>query len=200
MKFVMYLSIFVVSLFAFAQVPAVPDASGLQSSRKAPAFPLAVLQPTPFEFRGIRIGDEIKEAERKFISWKISSLSSKPGLCSSDGIKRIETCTNVLNTGEYVNMTMLDRRVAQIYVPTDSRTEGNTYDSYLLALAKEYGSPDNLETKTNHNDLGQQISGQRLRWSKDGQYIETGAVERAITIGSESLDVEIDQLEKLHQF
>jgi hypothetical protein len=119
MKFVMYLSIFVVSLFASAQVPAVPDASGLQSSRKAPAFPLAVLQPTPFEFRGIRIGDEIKEAERNFISWKMSSLSSKPGLCSSDGIERIETCTNVLNTGEYVNMTMLDKRVAQIYVSTD---------------------------------------------------------------------------------
>jgi hypothetical protein len=200
MKYVMYLSIFVVSLFAFAQVPAVPDASGLQSSRKAPAFPLAVLQPTPFEFRGIRIGDEIKEAERKFLSWKIPSLSSKPGLCSSDGIERIETCTNVLNTGEYVNMTMLDQRVAQIYVSTDSRTEGNTYDSYLLALAKEYGSPDNLETKTNRNDLGQEIAGQRLRWSKDGQYIKTSAVERAITIGSESLDVEIDELEKLHQF
>jgi hypothetical protein len=134
MKFVMYLSIFVVSLFAFAQVPPVPDASGLQSSRKAPVFPLVVLQPTPFEFRGIRIGDEIKEAERNFISWKISSLSSKPGLCSSDGIERIETCTNVLNTGEYVNMTMLDKRVAQIYVSTDSRTEGNTYDNYLLTI------------------------------------------------------------------
>jgi hypothetical protein len=200
MKFVMYLSIFVVSLFAFAQVSAVPDASGLQSSRKAPVFPLAVLQPTPFEFRGIRIGDEIKEAERNFISWKISSLSSKPGLCSSDGIERIETCTNVLNTGEYVNMTMLDKRVAQIYVSTDSRTEGNTYDSYLLGLAKDYGSPDNLETRTNRNDLGQEIPGQRLRWSKDGQYIKTSAVESAITIGSESLDVEIDQLEKLHQF
>jgi hypothetical protein len=200
MKVVMYLSIFVVSLFAFAQVSPVPDASGLQSSRKAPVFPLAVLQPTPFEFRGIRIGDEIKEAERNFISWKISSLSSKPGLCSSDGIERIETCTNVLNTGEYVNMTMLDKRVAQIYVSTDSRTEGNTYDSYLLALAKEYGSPDNLETRQNRNDLGQEIPGQRLRWSKDGQYIKTSAVERAITIGSESLDVEIDELEKLHQF
>jgi hypothetical protein len=49
----MYLSFIVVSLFAFAQVPAVPDASGLQPSRKAPAFPLAVLQPSPFEFRGI---------------------------------------------------------------------------------------------------------------------------------------------------
>jgi hypothetical protein len=196
----MCLSIIVVSLFAFAQVPGVPDASGLQSSRKAPAYPLAVLQPAPFEFRGIRIGDEIKEAERKFLSWKIPSLYSKPGLCSSDGIKRIETCTNVLNTGEYVNMTMLDKRVAQIYVSMDSRTEGNTYDSYLLGLAKEYGSPDNLENKTNRNDLGQEIAGQRLRWSKGGQYIKTSAVERAITIGSESLDVEIDQLEKLHQF
>jgi hypothetical protein len=200
MKYVMYLSIFVVSLFAFAQVPAVPDASGLQSSRKAPAFPLAVLQPSPFEFRGIRIGDEINEAERKFLSWKIPSLSSKPGLCSSDGIKRIETCTDVLSTGEYVNMTMLDKKVAQIFVSTDRRTQGNTYDRYVIGLAKEYGSPDKLETRTNRNDLGQEIPGQRLRWSKDGQYIKTSAIERAITIGSESLDVEIDELEQLHQF
>jgi hypothetical protein len=34
------------------------------SGRKTPAFPVAVLQPAPFEFRGIRIGDEIKEAEQ----------------------------------------------------------------------------------------------------------------------------------------
>jgi hypothetical protein len=111
MKSVMCLLIAVVSLFAFAQVPAVPDASGLVSGRKAPAFPVAVLQPAPIEFRGIRIGDEIKEAERRFLSWKIPSLSSKPGLCGSDGINRIETCTDVLDTGEYVNITMLDRRV-----------------------------------------------------------------------------------------
>jgi hypothetical protein len=199
MKYVVYL-IIVVSLFAFAQVPGVPDASGLQSSRKAPAYPLAVLQPAPFEFRGIRIGDEIKEAERKFLSWKIPSLSSKPGLCSSDGIKRIETCTNVLNTGEYVNMTMLDRRVAQIYVSTDNRTQGNSYDRYLVGLAKEYGSPDNLRTRQNRNVLVPKIPGQGLRWSKDGQYITASGTERAITIGSESLDVEIDELEKLHQF
>jgi hypothetical protein len=32
-----------------------------------------------------------------------------------------------------------------------------------------------------------------LRWSKDGQYIRTSVIERAITIGSESLDVEIDE-------
>jgi hypothetical protein len=31
-------------------------------------------------------------------------------------------------------MTMLDRRVAQIYVSTDSRTHGNTYNSYVLAM------------------------------------------------------------------
>jgi hypothetical protein len=116
MKYLMCLSIIVVSMLAFAQDPAVPDDSGLPLSPRGPASPLAVLQPTPLEFRGIRIGDEIKEAERKFLSWKIPSLSSKPGMCSSDGIKRIETCTDVLNTGEYVNMTMLDKKVAQIYV------------------------------------------------------------------------------------
>ena len=200
MKYVMCLSIIVVSMLTFAQDPAVPDASGLPPSRRGPASPLAVLQPTPLEFRGIRIGDEIKEAERKFLSWKIPSLSSKPGMCSSDGIKRIETCTDVLNTGEYVNMTMLDKKVAQIYVSTDNRTQGNTYDKYLIGLAKEYGSPNNLETDQNRNVLVPEIPGQRFRWSKDGQYITASGTERAITIGSESLDVTIDELERLHQF
>lgn len=156
--------IIVASLFAFAQVPAVPDASDLLSSRKAPAFPLAVLQPAPFEFRGIRISDEIKEAKRKFLSWKIPSPSSKPGLCGSDGINRIETCTDVLETGQYVNMTILDQRVAQIYVSTDSRTKGNTYNSYVLALATKYGSPDKLETRPNRNGLVNEFPGDKLRW------------------------------------
>src|SRR5437870_9203535 len=79
MKYVMCLLI-VGSLFAFAQVPAMPDASGLRSDRKAPEFPVAVLQPAPFEFRGIWIGEEMKEAERKFLALKIPSLSSTPGL------------------------------------------------------------------------------------------------------------------------
>ena len=121
------------SLTVFAQIPAAPDASGFPSGRKAPDFPLTVLSPVlnfapAFEFRGIRIGDEMKEAERKFLALKVPSLSSKPGLCGSDGISRIETCTDVLDTGEYVNMTMLDRRVAQIYVSTDRHTQGNTYN------------------------------------------------------------------------
>src|SRR5579864_1921283 len=89
MKSVMCFLTIVVSLFVFAQLPAVSDVSGLVSGRKAPAFPVAVLQPAPFEFRGIRIGDEIKEAERRLLSWKLPSLSSKPGLCGSDGINRI---------------------------------------------------------------------------------------------------------------
>ena len=32
--------------------------------------------------------------------------------------------------------------VAQIYVSTDSRTDGNTYNSYVLAMMEKYGSPD----------------------------------------------------------
>jgi hypothetical protein len=154
------------------------------------------LQPAPFEFRGIQIGDEIKEAERRFLSWKIPSLSSKPGFCGSDGINRIETCTDVLDTGEYVNITMLDQRVAQIYVSTDCRTQKNAYNSYVLALAKEYGSPDKLETRPNRNGLVNEFPGERLRWSKDGQYIKASAIEHAITIGSDSLDAEMDELEK----
>jgi len=196
MKSVMCFLTIVVSLFAFAQLPAVPDVSGLVSGRKAPAFPVAALQPAPFEFRGIRIGDEIKEAERRFLSWKLPSLSSKPGLCGSDGINRIETCIDVLDTGEYVNMTMLDQKVAQIYVSTDSRTQGNTYNSYVLALAREYGSPDKLEIRPNRNGLVNEFPGDKLRWSKNGQYIKANGIERSVTIGSETLDAEIDALEK----
>ena len=93
------------SLPVFAQIPAAPDDSGFPSGRKALNFPATVQTPAlmkcpVFEFRGIRIGDEIKEAERRFLSWKLPSLSSKPGLCGSDGINRIETCTGVLDTGE----------------------------------------------------------------------------------------------------
>jgi hypothetical protein len=196
MKSVMCFLTIVVSLFAFAQLPAVPDVSGLVSGRKAPAFPVVVLQPAPFEFRGIRIGDEIKEAERRFLSWKLPSLSSKPGLCGSDGINRIESCTDVLDTGEYVNMTMLDQKVAQIYVSTDSRTQGNTYNSYVLALAREYGSPDKLEIRPNRNGLVNEFPGDKLRWSKNGQYIKANGIERSVTIGSETLDAEMDALEK----
>jgi len=117
------------SLSVFAQIPATPDASGFPLGRKTPDFPLTALPPAPiphpvFEFRDIRIGDEMKEAEQTFLALKVPSLTSKPGLCGSDGRNRIETCTDVLDTGEYVNMTMLDRRVAQIYVSTDRRTPG----------------------------------------------------------------------------
>jgi hypothetical protein len=60
------------SLFAFAQIPSARDASGLPLPSPRPAF----------EFRGIRIGDEMKEAERKFLALKVPSLSSKPGFAA----------------------------------------------------------------------------------------------------------------------
>ena len=88
MKYLISLTIIGVSLLALAQVPVMPDASGLMSGRRAPAFRLVILQPIPFEFRGIRIGDEMQEAKRKFLALKIPSLSSRPGLCGSDGVKR----------------------------------------------------------------------------------------------------------------
>jgi len=175
------------SLFAFAQIPSARDASGLPLPSPRPAF----------EFRGIRIGDEMKEAERKFLSLKVPSLSSKPGLCGSDGISRIETCTDVLDTGEYVNITMLDRRVAQIYVSTDRRTQGNTYNSYVLALATKYGSPEKSETKYYHNGVETGSSGKQLRWFNGDQYMEGSEIERAITIGNRTLDAEIAKQEGL---
>jgi hypothetical protein len=116
---------------------------------------------------------------------KVPSLSSKPGLCGSDGISRIETCTDVLDTGEYVSMTMLDHRVAQIYV--SRRTRGNTYNSYVLALA----------TKYYHNGVETGSSGKQLRWFNGDQYMEGSEIERAITIGSRTLDAEIAKQEGL---
>jgi hypothetical protein len=154
----------------------------------------------PYEFRGIRIGDQMKEARRKFLSWKIPSLPFKPGLCGSDGIYRMETCTDVLETGQYVNMTILDQKVAQIYVSTDSRTGENQYDRYVLTLAEKYGRPDNLDIGQNRSGLANKFSGERLRWSKGEQYIKASRDEHAFTIGSESLDVEMDKLEKTQQF
>jgi hypothetical protein len=65
------------------------------------------------------------------------------------------------HTGEYVNMTMLDHGVAQIYVSLDRRTQGkNTYNiSYVLALATKYGSPKKSETKYYHNGVETASSG-----------------------------------------
>jgi hypothetical protein len=192
------------SLSVFAQTPAAPDASGFPLGRKAPDFRLTAPPPAPtprpvFEFRGIRIGDEMKEAERKFLALKVASLSSRPGLCSSDGINRIETCTDVLDTGEYVNMTMLDRRVAQIYVSADRRTQGNTYNSYVLALGTKYGRPDKLETRYYRNGVETGSSGEHLRWLNGDQYMEGSATERAITIGSKALDAKLDKQETVYE-
>ena len=192
------------SLSVFAQIPAAPDTSGFPFGRKPHDLPLTALPPAPtprpaFEFRGIRIGDEMKKAERTFLALKVPSLSSKPGVCGSDGMKRIETCTDVLDTGEYVNMTMVDRRVAQIYVSTDRRTQGNTYNSYVLALSTKYGSPDKLETRYYRNGVETGTSGEHLRWLNGDQYMEGSGADRAITIGSKALDAKIDKQETVHE-
>jgi len=191
------------SLSSFAQLPAAPDTSGIPLGRKAPDFPLTALPPAlipqpAFEFRGIRIGDEMKQAEQRFLALKVLSFSTKPGLCCSDGNSRIATCTDVLDTGEYVNMTMLDRRVAQIYVSTDRRTQGNTYSRYVLALTTKYGSPEKSETKY-HNGVETGSSGEHLQWLNGDQYMEGSEIERAITIGSKALDVEIAEEERLYE-
>jgi hypothetical protein len=187
------------SLSVFAQIPAVPDASGARLRRTAPDFPLTALPPAfnprpVFEFRGIRIGAEMKEAERKFLSLKVPSLSSKPGLCGSDGIHRIATCTDVLDTGEYVNITILDRRVAQIYVSTGRRTQGKTYHDYVVALGSKYGEPDRLETRYYRDGVETGSSGEHLRWLNKDQYMEGSESESSITIGSRALDAEIARI------
>ena len=170
------------------------------TTRSVPLLESGALPPSvPYEFRGIRIGDQMKEAKQKFLSWKIPSLPFKPGLCGSDGIYRMETCTDVLETGQYVNMTILDRRVAQIYVSTGSRTGGDTYERYVLTLTKKYGRPDRVEIGQNRSGLANEFSGEKLRWSKGDQYISASRDEHAFTIGSESLDLEMEKLEKKTQ-
>jgi len=93
-------------------------------------------------------------------------------------------------------MTMLDRRVAQIYVSADRRTRGNTYNSYVLALGTTYGRPDKLETKYYHDGVETGSSGKRLRWLNGDQYMEVSEIERSITIGSRILDAEIAEEER----
>jgi hypothetical protein len=171
------------------------------TTRSVPLLESRALPPSaPYEFRGIRIGDPMKEAKQMFLSWKIPSFPFKPGLCGSDGIYRMETCTDVLETGQYVNMTILDQKVAQIYVSTDSRTAGNTYDSYVLMLAQKYGRPDNVDIGQSRRGPANGLSGEGLRWSQGEQYIKASRNEHAFTIGSEALDVEMDELEKTQKF
>jgi hypothetical protein len=195
--------ILVLSLAVFAQIPPAPDTSGFPSARKAHDFPLTAVPPAfiscpPFEFRGIRIGDEMKDAERKFLALKTPSPHSNPGLCGPDGIDRIETCTDVLGTGEYVNLTIFDKKVAQIYV-SDHRTESNAYNGFLLALATKYGSPERSETRYYRNGRETGSSGEQVRWSNGNQYMQGSEIERAITIGSAVLDAQIAEAERLHE-
>ena len=171
------------------------------TTRSVPRLEAGALPPSaPYEFRGIRIGDPMKGAKQKFLSWKVPSLPFKPGLCGSDGIYRMETCTDVLETGQYVNMTILDRKVAQIYVSTESRTGGHSYDGYMLTLEQKYGRPDRGDLRQHRSDLENEFLGEQLRWSRGDQYIKTRRDEHEFTIGSESLDVEMDKLEETNQF
>jgi hypothetical protein len=90
-------------------------------------------------------------------------------------------------------MAMLDQRVAQIYVSTDGRTKGNTYNSYVEALGTKYGRPDILETRYYRNGVETGPSGEHLRWVNGDQYMEGSEIKRAITIGSKALDAKIDE-------
>jgi hypothetical protein len=82
-----------------------------------------------------------------------------------------------------------------IYVSTDSRTHGSTYNSYVLAMMEKYGSPDKLEARPSRNGANDS-PGDNLRWSKNGQYIEANGIERSVTVGSDSLDAKMDELKK----
>ena len=94
---------------------------------------------------------------------------------------------------------MLDHRVAQIYVSTGRRTQGNTYPGYVLALTTKYGSPDKRETKYYHNGVETGSSGEHLRWLNGDQYMEGSESERAFTIGSRALDAEIAEQEHIYE-
>lgn len=93
------------------------------------------------------------------------------------------------------HLAQQEPRVAQIYVSTDSRTHGSTYNSYVLAMMEKYGSPDKLETSPSRNGVNES-PGDNLRWSKNGQYIEANGIKRSVTVGSDSLDAKMDELRK----
>ena len=63
-------------------------------------------------------------------------------------------------------------------------------------MIEKYGSPNKLETRPSRNGLVNEFPGDHLRGSKNGQYIEANEIERSVTIGSDSLDAEMDELEK----
>ena len=78
---------------------------------------------------------------------------------------------------------------------TDRRTEGNTYNSYVLALGTTYGRPDKLETRYYRNGVETGSSGEHLRWVNGDQYMDASDSERSITIGSKRLDEKINEQE-----
>jgi hypothetical protein len=94
---------------------------------------------------------------------------------------------------------MWDHRVAQIFVSTDRRTQGNTYDGYVLALTTKYGIPDKRETMYYHNGFETERSGENLRWFNSDQYMEGSESERAITIGSRALDATIAERKRIYE-
>ena len=69
----------------------------------------------------------------------------------------------------------------------------------MLALGTKYGRPDKLETKYCRNGVQTGSSGEQLRWLNGDQYMESSEIERAITIGSKALDVEIAEEERLYE-
>ena len=82
---------------------------------------------------------------------------------------------------------------------TDRRTQGNTFNSYVLALGTKYGSPDKLETRYYRNGVETGTSGEHLRWLNGDQYMEGSEAERAITIGSKALDTKIAEQEHAYE-
>ena len=98
-------------------------------------------------------------------------------------------------------MTMLDRRVTQIYMSTGRRTRGNTYNSVVLSLSAKYGSPRQTRNQVllQCNGVETGSSGELLRWLNGDQYMEGSEIERSISIGSRALDATIDEQESVYE-
>ena len=70
----------------------------------------------------------------------------------------------------------------------------------MLTLAEKSGRPKKNAIGQDRCGLVTEFWGEKLCWSKGDQYLQAGRDEHAFTIGSKSLDGEMDELEKRPQF
>ena len=137
----------------------------------------------------------MKQAKRKFLALKVASLSSKPGLCGSMALVGSRLARMFWIPGS-TGTTMWIGEWPRFTCPGPTRT-GKHLQQLRACVGHEVRNPEKSETKYYHNGVETGSSGKQLRWFNGDQYMEGGEIERAITIGSRTLDAEIAKQEGL---